>query len=807
MVHSGARASLTNCAILNSAGQVANGYNSDITYDRTLCQRAITCGEYVGGTIIVNRSAIMEFPNDDGVVNGAIADADYDGIYFTTGTHILSDSLFGFAKDDAIDSGSGGPGTMFVTNCWVESALHEAHAWSGEGRVASSYDSVLMNSGQGHECGWSTGADSPNCFAERMFTTGNSVGARIGDNYDWNYTGFLRMTNSLILYNYRDIFLKTWNTTGSGWDTNQWVDRLQQANLQSNFVTAADARFPDNRTWNPATDGWRLAHWMTTPPDAPVGVGLAVRTNQFPMTNLFDGVPVRLSSFTTNFVTVNYAFESGGSQLAAGSLTFAPGETVKRIYPFGFNLSAQSSVNVVLKGAVRGELTSLSNVTFLGTAPSPQVSCWVGTNALPLIRLPEGLLVKLTAPSALSVSVDYAYSADGSPLTSGTITFAPGETVQWINPAGVDASAHDPIRLTLSNPVNALLSGIGTVTYGTPPIEVSLAVGASQIDIANFSDGVSVVLNQPSSQSVSVSFQCEGGGRALTNGVVNFTPGQTSYALSLPTVNAGAYNLLRISLANAVGARLVSPSNVVFVRMETGQSPTLIASGSTWRYLDTGVDAGTTWRLLNYNDNAWKSGCAQLGYEDNDECTVVSYGPNASSKYITTYFRQKFVVQDPTVFTNLALWLLRDDGGVVYLNNTEVFRSPSMPGGTVTYLTLANAQGSTAPPDNTTDRTNVSPARLVVGTNIVAVEIHQHRADSSDLSFDFSLTGQPTPPLPPQHLFLDSFGGQHVFGWGDPSLILQRSSDITGPWTNMIGAASPFYFSPGPGNAFFRLRR
>ena len=117
LVHSGAKAFLTNCFLINNAGQIGNGYNSDITYDHCLLQRAITGGEYEGGTVLVNNSAVIEFPSIDGVYNPVIADADYDGIYFTTGTHILRNSLFGFAKDDAIDSGSGGAGTVMVTNC------------------------------------------------------------------------------------------------------------------------------------------------------------------------------------------------------------------------------------------------------------------------------------------------------------------------------------------------------------------------------------------------------------------------------------------------------------------------------------------------------------------------------------------------------------------------------------------------------------------------------------------------------------------------------------------------------------------
>ena len=85
-----------------------------------------------------------------------------------------------------------------------------------------------------------------------MLTTANSVGARFGDNYDWTYYGRLKLTNSLILHNYRDVFLKTWNTPGSGWQTNSWVDRLQQTDLRSNLLTTADPRFPANHAWNPA---------------------------------------------------------------------------------------------------------------------------------------------------------------------------------------------------------------------------------------------------------------------------------------------------------------------------------------------------------------------------------------------------------------------------------------------------------------------------------------------------------------------------------------------------------------------------
>jgi hypothetical protein len=73
-VHSGATVRMTNCFLINNAGQVGNGYLSSFIWDHCLLQRAITCGEYDGCTNIVNHSAVIEFPSVDGVYNATIAD-------------------------------------------------------------------------------------------------------------------------------------------------------------------------------------------------------------------------------------------------------------------------------------------------------------------------------------------------------------------------------------------------------------------------------------------------------------------------------------------------------------------------------------------------------------------------------------------------------------------------------------------------------------------------------------------------------------------------------------------------------------
>lgn len=475
LVHSGARLFLTNCAVINTAGQVANGYNSDVTYDHCLLQRAITAGEYVGGTIIVNHSAIIEFPEDNGVNTPALADADYDAIYFTTGTHLLYNSLIGFCKDDAIDSGSGGAGTVLVTNCWIESALHEANAWSGEGRRATNFGGVLINSGQGFECGWSTGANSPLTHAENLLSIGNSVGARFGDNYPsiGPFNGLLRMTNSFVLHNYRDVWGMTWRNDATG-----WFYRSNQMDIRNNFISQANAFHPANATWNGEQDGWRLASFMSTPADAPVGIGFATWSNTWPAAAIFDGVPVRLSSFTTNTVKVDYVFEASGRPPFSGTLTFAPGETVKRIFPYGFNVASYSNPRVILANPVGGELTGNTNVNFQGMAATSVPNPVFGYKSQhDHARIQEGYPLGLSAPSGLPFTAGYLYEWAGGILSTGLITFAPGETLAWAAPPEGDLDGIDIVRFRLLYnllPANVVAYYLKLPASGSLPQPVTL---------------------------------------------------------------------------------------------------------------------------------------------------------------------------------------------------------------------------------------------------------------------------------------------------------------------------------------------
>ncbi len=178
---------------------------------------------------------------------------------------------------------------------------------------------------------------------------------------------------------------------------------------------------------------------------------------------------------------------------------------------------------------------------------------------------------------------------------------------------------------------------------------------------------------------------------------------------------------------------------------------TLVRKRSVWRYFDEYTDLGPDW-YLNIDDSTWAQGPAELGYGDGGEATVVgSIDADPSSggtqRNLTTYFTHKFEVTDPGQFATLALSILRDDGAVVYLNGVEIARS-NMPQGPIDYYTptprntTSESQyfgGATSAGDD--DFTHINAALLVVGTNRLAVEIHQASYTSSDISFDLEMLG------------------------------------------------------------------
>ncbi|WP_308990884.1 LamG-like jellyroll fold domain-containing protein [Mariniflexile litorale] len=152
-----------------------------------------------------------------------------------------------------------------------------------------------------------------------------------------------------------------------------------------------------------------------------------------------------------------------------------------------------------------------------------------------------------------------------------------------------------------------------------------------------------------------------------------------------------------------------------------------------WYVLDEGTDLGKDWLALDYNVFPWNRGFAPFGYGDPVN-TEVSYGPDASNKYITTYYIKDIDVSLNELTDLVELGLRRDDGAIIYINGVEVLRN-NMPAGTVNYRTPASS-AIDGINENIYYTSTVAKNMFVEGTNRIAVEIHQSNASSSDTRFD-----------------------------------------------------------------------
>ena len=159
---------------------------------------------------------------------------------------------------------------------------------------------------------------------------------------------------------------------------------------------------------------------------------------------------------------------------------------------------------------------------------------------------------------------------------------------------------------------------------------------------------------------------------------------------------------------------------------------TIIPSNTVWKYCDNGLAPSNGWNVAGFNDAAWASGEGMLGYGASQK-TTIGYGGISTNKYPATYFRLSFVSPVATNETDgtgvLRLWA--DDGAIIYLNGVEILRV-RMPLGSVTEKTYASTLVSS---HGAWESFAVSVAALRPGTNVLAAEVHQYNASSSDICF------------------------------------------------------------------------
>jgi len=287
----------------------------------------------------------------------------------------------------------------------------------------------------------------------------------------------------------------------------------------------------------------------------------------------------------------------------------------------------------------------------------------------------------------------------------------------------------------------------------------------------------------------------------FVSGVLIGTPDMTvAYGRTATGIQVGQHTVSAIATDNSGQTGVVSVAVTVLPGVDTSL---LISSNSVWRYLDDGSDQGEAWRALAFTDSSWLSGAAELGFGDDDEVTAIRSNRVDLTKITTFYFRKVFNVPDPTTYTNLVILLRRDDGAVVYINGTEVFRS-NMTNDVGVPILYTDFAGSATGSESAFNVTNVNSSVLVPGQNIIAVEVHQQSPDSSDVSFELMLEGQrPAGPA----LRIVNNGTTGTLSWfpSGGAFVVQQSTTVAGPWTASASQSNPQTITFTGGTRFFRL--
>lgn len=210
-----------------------------------------------------------------------------------------------------------------------------------------------------------------------------------------------------------------------------------------------------------------------------------------------------------------------------------------------------------------------------------------------------------------------------------------------------------------------------------------------------------------------------------------------------PTAPDGAGNsaeLLSPILDNDLGGSWRS-SGAVGTFAQTFITP----AATGWRYKKGTAEASTpvdAWRAIAYNDSTWLSGQTPIGYGTTVACNTVLSDMLASGggslNYRTVYGRKTFTVPVEAIPDTLTLKVRVDDGCVVWINGTEVYRV-RVNTGQRPYNDSATSSITTA--TWTTITLTGTSAYLFGGSNVLAIHgINRNSTNGRpDFSFDVEL--------------------------------------------------------------------
>lgn len=196
-----------------------------------------------------------------------------------------------------------------------------------------------------------------------------------------------------------------------------------------------------------------------------------------------------------------------------------------------------------------------------------------------------------------------------------------------------------------------------------------------------------------------------------------------------------------------------------------GSTNVVMQYSKNWKYNQSGNNLGSSWREPGFNDSGWQSGPGLLYVENaglpQPKRTPLTRGP------ITFYFRTTIDIDNPSE-SNLVFHTILDDGAVIYINGEEITRI-GMPGGNISASTTASRTVSNA---NIEGPFTIPSSALEEGSNVIAVEVHQTNANSSDIVWGMEIENR----IP----------GTRPFSPGRPNFGAPEVNELPEVWLNEL---------------------
>ncbi|MBQ0019339.1 MAG: lamin tail domain-containing protein [Bacteroidales bacterium] len=175
----------------------------------------------------------------------------------------------------------------------------------------------------------------------------------------------------------------------------------------------------------------------------------------------------------------------------------------------------------------------------------------------------------------------------------------------------------------------------------------------------------------------------------------------------------------------------------------------IFTKASNWKYYDKGSLDGENWTAIDYNTNAWKEGQAPFGYGNSgtlmsQATTKLTKSDNYGNRIPTYYLRKEFTLtNEPMEEDKYTFQYELDDSYILYVNGEEVDIYHLWSG--ATYDETCQDRGNSnwyEGGDPYMQTVRIPNELLKKGKNVVAVEVHNCNATSSDIWWDASMSAE-----------------------------------------------------------------